>query len=213
MKIKVFIMCVLFAICCSGCGAKTEIPKESVDTETTKAVDTGMAMKIETPEGDIIVEVTKDTEATETTETTEPHWKPKVWEEGNRNPEILVERFFEISESEYEVAEVHNELKEVYGGSYRVVLNVKKEDMPQFIEELEKCMGEPIDKASYELYSVLGKKIKGEELKAEDVLYEKVSPLLRECDNSFWMPNNASLCAMYSGGDAEVYKITLCYSE
>ncbi len=75
MKHTVFIMCVLFAICCSGCGTKTEVPEESVDMETTKAtegVDTGMAMKIETPEGDIIVEVTKDTEATETTE---PLWK------------------------------------------------------------------------------------------------------------------------------------------
>lgn len=184
MKNKVFIMCVLFAICCSGCGTKTEMSVESVVAETTVDNEYEMSPPV-----------------------------IKVIEEGNKTTEELVERFFGISESKYEVAEVNNGLTDVYGGSFRVVLNVKKEDMPSFVEELEKRMGEPIDQYSHEAYLVYGKNVKGEELEENDVFYKTVCFPLREFDTSEGRARSAGLCAIYSNEDTDVYEVILKYLE
>lgn len=124
----------------------------------------------------------------------------------------FIELFFDISETEYTIVKVENTLrKDEYNGHYKAIVKVKNEDMPAFIEELDKELN--IIENPDESERVFAKNIKGKDLEENDVMFWRTSGLLRKIEGIDANIRGVYRCAIYSDEDAEVYEITLYYGE
>ena len=124
----------------------------------------------------------------------------------------LIKQLFEISETDYEIVEVKNELNYfLYTGCYDVTVRVKEEDMESFIKEVEKLCMLPEEGADY---SIVFKNISGREMKRDDVIYVGGGGVRRKIINPLApKPKGIGIYILHSNVSDGAYEIQMSYNE
>lgn len=143
--------------------------------------------------------------------------------------EELIAQLFGISETEYIIVSVENELDPLeYNGSYTVILDVKEEQMDAFITEIKNVFSivknsGTAQEEEYtlwedepgvrEMYRTVIRNVFQIKISDKDIIYESSSSVRRKTLINTLKPYTTCSYLVYSDPTDGIYKVYICYLE